>query len=146
MWVCHMLGLIWTLLDLVNGLASLQNLPLTTAGAEVILEFLKDGAGRELTITLPSPYSQQPFMIIPLQLCANIMRTYTSWNTTSFKTFPRASWCISPQHPLSTNSSTQASKIPWSPPMTHWGVLNKCRHTCHQEVDWHPPSHSSIWW
>lgn len=146
MWVCHMLELIWTLLDLMNDLASLQNLSLTTVDAEVILEFLKNEANRELIITLSSSYSQQSFMIISLQLCANIMRTYTSWNTTSFKTFSRVSWCISPQYSLFINSSTQTSKISWSSLMMHWDVLNKCRHTCHQEVDWHLSSHSSIWW
>ncbi len=146
MWVCHMLELIWTLLDLMNDLASLSNLSLTTVDAEIILEFLKNEASRELIITLSNSYSQQSFMIISLQLCANIMRTFTSWNTTSFKTFPRISWCISPQHSLFINSSTQTSKISWSSSMMHWDVLNKCRHACHQEVDWQFSSHSSIWW
>jgi hypothetical protein len=54
-------------------------LPLTEAGAQVILASARDGVGHELNIILPAPYGQppQPFMLIPLQICANIMRKYT---------------------------------------------------------------------
>jgi hypothetical protein len=54
-------------------------LPLTEAGAQVILASVREGVGHELNIILPAPHGQppQPFMLIPLQICANIMGKYT---------------------------------------------------------------------
>jgi hypothetical protein len=54
-------------------------LPLTEAGAQVILASVREGVGHELNILLPAAYGQppQPFMLIPFQICANIMRKYT---------------------------------------------------------------------
>ena len=52
---------------------------LTEAGAEVILASVREGVGHELNIILPAPYGQQPqpYMLIPLQTCANIIGKYT---------------------------------------------------------------------
>jgi len=54
-------------------------LPLTEAGVEVIRASVREGDD-ELNIILPAPYGQppQPFMLLPLQICANIMGKYTS--------------------------------------------------------------------
>jgi hypothetical protein len=50
-------------------------LPLEEAGAQVILASVREAVGHELNIILPA--ASQPFMPIPFQICANIIRKYT---------------------------------------------------------------------
>ncbi|OAX78233.1 hypothetical protein ACJ72_07459, partial [Emergomyces africanus] len=51
-------------------------LPLTLAAAEVLVESIKEG--KNLSITFPDPFKQQPFMLIPLDICTKIMRKHTT--------------------------------------------------------------------
>ncbi|KAL5338250.1 hypothetical protein BJX70DRAFT_367554 [Aspergillus crustosus] len=64
---------------LPTGYSTSALLPLDEAGAEVILRVTKDDKNT-LNITLPAPHKSLPFMLIPHQICANIMRKYTDEN------------------------------------------------------------------
>lgn len=54
-------------------------LPLTLAAMRVLTQAVEEGYGDQLKITLPEPEPdvKQPFMLIPFEICARIMRTYT---------------------------------------------------------------------
>ncbi|GIJ92743.1 hypothetical protein Asppvi_002021 [Aspergillus pseudoviridinutans] len=59
---------------------SFSYIPLTEAGAEVILQSVREGNGYQFNIVLPKPNvpQPQPLMLIPLQICADIIKKYTS--------------------------------------------------------------------
>ncbi|KAI1924874.1 hypothetical protein LOZ07_001504 [Ophidiomyces ophidiicola] len=65
----------------LSGYTTSAFLPLDETGAEVILKAAKEDAGA-LKITLPAPHESLPFMLIPHQICANIMRKYTDQRNT----------------------------------------------------------------
>ncbi|KAH1601513.1 hypothetical protein KXV70_004900 [Aspergillus fumigatus] len=65
-----------------KGYSTSALLPLNETGAEVILKATKEDRNA-LKITLPSPHESLPYMIIPHQICANIMRKYTGHTETT---------------------------------------------------------------
>lgn len=67
---------------LPTGHSTWALLPLGEAGAEVILKVTREDKNA-LNITLPAPHESLPFMLIPHQICANIMRKYTDRKITT---------------------------------------------------------------
>lgn len=57
-----------------GNMTSGTTIPLTTEAVNVILSHIKDGRGGGLTISFPPPQLRLPFITVPHDICADIIR------------------------------------------------------------------------